>query len=243
MDYYVSTNGTDKTLYIYSGKGLNGADFGAKEDLKVGQEVIIKGLLTKYHNKTKGDIYQFNMKSKIVKIIGDGTATHTDSDPSTPGAQPGTGGSTETPAAGTTVTYSMKRADVTSKQDSLTFTVNGVKFTATKNGGHTPPLYHAKYPAVRLYAKNQLEIVAEKEIVKIEIVVDNGDTKSNRPFNGNDEAYAESGTKKVKINKDSDDKISFSGLNSKVVTIVNDYTKDRGGRQIRVKEVVVTYAK
>lgn len=81
MDYYVSTNGTDKTLYIYSGKGLNGADFGAKEDLKVGQEVIIKGLLKKYQDKTKGDIYQFNMKSKIVKIIGDGTATHTDPDP------------------------------------------------------------------------------------------------------------------------------------------------------------------
>ena len=72
------------------------------------------------------------MKSKIVKIIDDGTATHTDPDPSTPGTQPGTGGSTETPAAGTTVTCSMKRADVTSKRDSLTFTVNGVKFTATK---------------------------------------------------------------------------------------------------------------
>ena len=243
MDYYVSTNGTDKTLYIYSGKGLNGADFGAKGDLKVGQEVIIKGLLTKYHNKKKGDIYQFNMKSKIVKVIGEGTTTHTDPDPSTPGAQPGAGGSTETPAAGTTVTYSMKRADVTSNQKSPTFKVNGVTFTATNKGGHTPPLYHAKYPAVRLYAKNQLEIEAEKEIVKIEIVVDNGDPKGNRPFNGNDEAYAESGTKKVKINKDSDDKISFSGLNSKVVTIVNDYTKDRGGRQIRIKEVVVTYAK
>lgn len=94
----------------------------------------------------------------------------------------------------------MKRADVTSNQKSPTFKVNGVTFTATKNGGQNPPLYHAKYPAVRLYAKNQLEIVAEKEIVKIEIVVDNGDTKGNRPFNGNDEAYAESGTKKVKIN-------------------------------------------
>ena len=137
----------------------------------------------------------------------------------------------------------MKKADVTFSENSLTFTVNGVTFTATKNGGYTPPAYKAKYSAVRLYAKNQLEIEAAKEIVKIEIVVDNGDTKGNRPFNGNDEAYAESGTKKVKINKDSDDKISFSGLNSKVVTIVNDYTKDRGGRQIRVKEVVVTYAK
>lgn len=137
----------------------------------------------------------------------------------------------------------MKKADVTFSENSLTFTVNGVTFTATKNGGYTPPAYKAKYSAVRLYAKNQLEIVAEKEIVKIEIVVDNGDTKGNRSFNGNDEAYAESGTKKVKINKDSDDKISFSGLNSKVVTIVNDYTKDSGGRQIRVKEVVVTYAK
>ena len=51
LTYYLSDNGTDKTLQIFSGKGVNGADFAAKTDLQVGQTVVVKGNLKEYTNK------------------------------------------------------------------------------------------------------------------------------------------------------------------------------------------------
>ena len=51
ITYYLSDNGTDQTLQVYSGKGLDGADFAAKTDLQVGQTVVVKGNLKSFTNK------------------------------------------------------------------------------------------------------------------------------------------------------------------------------------------------
>ena len=42
ITYYISDDGKSKDMQVYSGKGLNGADFASKEDLKVGQKVTIE---------------------------------------------------------------------------------------------------------------------------------------------------------------------------------------------------------
>ena len=61
--YVSDDDGTTTQLQVYSGKGLNGADFSAKEDLTVGQTVTVKGALKKY-----GTTYEFDKSNQIVSI-------------------------------------------------------------------------------------------------------------------------------------------------------------------------------
>ena len=70
LTYYLSDNGTDKTLKVYSGKGLNGADFAAKTDLQAGQTVVVKGNLKSFTNKKGQVVMEVDKDSKIVSISG-----------------------------------------------------------------------------------------------------------------------------------------------------------------------------
>ena len=64
ITYWISDDGgTTTQLQVYSGKGLNGADFSAKEDLTVGQTVVIKGALKKFN-----ETYEFDKSSQIISI-------------------------------------------------------------------------------------------------------------------------------------------------------------------------------
>ena len=64
ITYWISDDGTTTTqLQVYSGKGLNGADFSSKDDLTVGKTVVIKGKLKKYNTT-----YEFDKTSSIISI-------------------------------------------------------------------------------------------------------------------------------------------------------------------------------
>ena len=73
LSYYISDNGTDKTLQVFSGKGVNGADFAAKTDLQVGQTVVVKGNLKAFTNKQGQTIMEIDKGSKIITIGGSAT--------------------------------------------------------------------------------------------------------------------------------------------------------------------------
>lgn len=73
ITYYISDDGKGKNMQVYSGKGLNGADFASKEDLKVGQKVTILGKIMKFVDKNKNEIMEVDKTSSIVKIEGEGT--------------------------------------------------------------------------------------------------------------------------------------------------------------------------
>ena len=72
LSYYISDSGKSKDMQVYSGKGLNGADFTSKDDLKAGQKVTIKGII-KAFNKNGTDIMEVDKNSTIIKIEGEGT--------------------------------------------------------------------------------------------------------------------------------------------------------------------------
>ena len=85
ITYYISDNGKSKDMQVYSGKGLNGADFASKEDLKVGQKVTILGKIMKFVDKNKNEIMEVDKTSSIVKIEGEGTGGgEVKPDPETP---------------------------------------------------------------------------------------------------------------------------------------------------------------
>ena len=90
ITYYISDDGKETSeLQVYSGKGLNGADFAAKEDLAAGDIVVVKGKLKKY---VKGDLVtpEINQSSEIISLTkgsggggtsGDAKGTGTANDP------------------------------------------------------------------------------------------------------------------------------------------------------------------
>lgn len=86
-------------------------------------------------------------------------------------------------------------------------------------------------------------MTATKEIAKIVIMTSDPYTKDGvtTKYNGNNEAFAQVGANKFPITKDSDTQISFNGLNGKNVVINNDFTESKGGIQLRVKSIIITY--
>lgn len=89
ITYYISDDGKGKDMQVYSGKGLNGADFASKEDLKVGQKVTILGKIMKFVDKNNKEIMEVDKTSSIVKIESEGTGGgEVKSDP-TPDPTPG----------------------------------------------------------------------------------------------------------------------------------------------------------
>ena len=71
ITYYISDDGTEtKQLQVYSGKGLNGADFASVDDLKAGSVVVVKGQLKKYANKDNTTTPEINQNNQLVSIDG-----------------------------------------------------------------------------------------------------------------------------------------------------------------------------
>ena len=65
ITYWISDDGTTTTkLEVYSGKGLNGANFTSVDDLTVGDEVVVFGDLKMY-----GEIYEFNYNNYLVSWV------------------------------------------------------------------------------------------------------------------------------------------------------------------------------
>lgn len=73
LSYYISDNGKSKDMQVYSGKGLNGAAFTSKNDLKAGQKVTIKGIIMLYKKPDGTEIMEVDKSSTIIKIEGEGT--------------------------------------------------------------------------------------------------------------------------------------------------------------------------
>ena len=67
ITYWISADGetTSPQLQVYSGKGLNGADFSSKSDLQAGDIVIVKGAL-KLHNNS---VYEFDYNNQLVSLV------------------------------------------------------------------------------------------------------------------------------------------------------------------------------
>lgn len=64
ITYYISADGIDSNeLEVYSGKGLNGANFNDITDLAVGDQVVVKGILKEYNGTP-----EFDMNNQIVSI-------------------------------------------------------------------------------------------------------------------------------------------------------------------------------
>lgn len=225
ITYYISDDGKETSeLQVYSGKGLNGADFAAKEDLAAGDIVVVKGKLKKY---VKGDVVtpEINQSSEIISLTkGSG------------------GGGGDTPAPTGTMTKSVAGTVVTFTSSSVTgsdevtvdFNAQGwedksapttvtlsngttIEFGGGENTSNSPVFYSAT-KGVRVYAKNTITVKGSKSIAKI---VMNCDSYNGTDYVGNEMLYAKE--------------------EGKTITICNDHTEAKGGVQVRVQTMVITF--
>lgn len=227
LSYYISDDGKSNTLQIFSGKGLNGADFKSKEDLKVGQTVVIKGIIKSFTDKDGKKINEVDKNSQIVSIEGEGSGTTT---PETPASGEGVSISgniltlTNTKAtAGTeTVTIDLSKQGF---EDKKTVTEakfsDGTTITFGKGNGTSTPTFFTKTKGVRVYLNNTITFNASKPIAKIVFTCD--------VYNGTNEVGNKTAT------------VTFSG-NTAVYTNA-DPNPEKGGVQLRVQTITITYAK
>ncbi len=225
MNYYISDDGKESSeqFYIYNGYGKDGAKFTAATDLKVGQKVTVVGTLINY----KGNTPQMQYGSKIVSLEGEGNGSSTE-----PTITTGKG----ITISGTTVTLTNANANEGTENTFIDLSRQGyedkeivteAKFPDGttvifgKGEATTAPTFYTKTKGVRVYLNNTLTFTASKPIAKIVFTCD--------VYNGTN--YVGNATATV----------TFSG-NSVVYTNA-DPSLTKGGVQLRVQTITITYAK
>lgn len=226
--YYISDDNMKKmdSLNIFGSKFLGNVKFTAKDQIKVGDEVIVVGSFVNFKGNTPGaaggktHLYMLNGKKEA-----GGT---TPEKPETP--QTGKGLSIEgqvvtltnaNAEVGTgTVTYEMSKLgnDDIAKVDPINLG-DGLTLTVEQSDGQTVPAYFGKYKNLRLYANNIFTITGNKKIAKV--VLDCDKFKKDI-FVGNVTAT-----------------VSFK---DNTVTYKNA-TKESKGVQLRILKMTVVYAK
>ena len=173
ISYYLSDDGKSKVLDVYSGKGLNGADFADKSDLQVGQAVIVKGKLELFTDKKGNKIPEISQSSQIVSIEGSGSTPET---PETPGTSEGItiSGTTVTltnkayTAGTTTATLDLSTLSFSNSEAVTTITLSdGSTVTFDSNGETNGPKYYTATKGVRVYKNNTVTIEGKANIASI----------------------------------------------------------------------------
>lgn len=77
LSYNLVDAGSTDVLEVYSGKGLNGADFTSIEDLKAGQIVVVKGVIKAYTKADGTVVNEIDKSSTLISVEGEGTVTPT----------------------------------------------------------------------------------------------------------------------------------------------------------------------
>ena len=232
IDYIITDDGNNE-LTVFRGKNINNTDFTAEGQINVGDVVTVYGQLQKYVNANTGAVVPEIAKDNyiVAKENGGGSAVTPD-DPT-----PGNAGV----VSGNTITIDAESFGFADKSPATSVTLSdGTTITFDKNTGSTAPTYYAgTYASVRVYANNTITIAAKKNIKSINITTT--DPYQSDKYNGSDGAYAEGGSTKVNINKESDTKVSFTGLNASTVKITN-YNEANAKNQLRIRELTITYA-
>lgn len=238
LNYYISDDGKSKDIQVFSGKGLNGADFTSKDDLKAGQKVTIKGIIKLYKKPDGTEIMKVDKSSTIIKIEGEGTGGEVTPKPDTPDT--GNGKITfandhktltlenSNATAGESVSFDFTAQNYENQTDMTTIKLSdGTTITFDANGEKNGSKYYTLGTAVRVYKNNKIIVNGTKEIAKIIF-------HCNAPYTNN---------KGETVNCDGNETatIKFSG---KTATYTNVFTGTTGGGvQLRFSSIEIVYAK
>lgn len=75
LSYNIADEGSSDVIEVYSGKGKDGANFSSKDDLKVGQIVVVKGIVKAFTKNDGTIVNEIDKNSTIISIENAGTTT------------------------------------------------------------------------------------------------------------------------------------------------------------------------
>lgn len=85
INYYISDDGTSNNeFYVYAGYNFNDTQFSGKDDLKAGDEVVIRGRITTYNGEPQFDMHNYLVSHNGQTAEGGGD----DPDPDVPVVEP-----------------------------------------------------------------------------------------------------------------------------------------------------------
>lgn len=227
--YIISDEGADNELTVFRGKNFGGENFTSEDQIKVGDEVIVKGKLQKYVKN--GEITpEIATGSQIVKRNGEGGSGTPDPNPNpNPDQKFGTlDGNVLTLTAADLGVENSKVVPALTLVDGTTITFDG--------GGNTnAPKYYDKGTSVRMYPKNSMTIKASgKTIASVTLTCSkDGETLCNAAG----EVGAEPGTAAA-----DGDNMNITGVNSATVAITNNNGGTGAASQLRFTTMVITYS-
>lgn len=216
LTYYISDDGsTTGQLKVYGGFYLNGEKFSSEDQLKEGDEVVIRGTLTQFHEDT--EVGRGNVLISINGQTGEGGSTG--------GSGVTISGNTVTltnsavTAGSETATFVVADQGFTNAQKMSTVTMSdGSVITFDNNGEQNGSAYYDSGKSIRVYKNNIMHFSCKKPIAKIVI------TCRNESYTGN--------------------KTATFTINGKEAEYNNVFTEEKGGGiQMHFTNIEVTYAK
>lgn len=96
---------------------------------------------------------------------------------------------------------------------------DGTTISFAQEGGNNAPKFYSATKGVRIYALNSMTVTGAKKIAKIVVTCD---SYSGTDYIGNDQLYTD--------------------ITGNVWKMINDYTTNSGGTQVRVQKLEITYA-
>ena len=221
--FYISEDGkTENEFYVFRTLYLGNVKYTEGDNINVGDEVIICGKVMNYMGNTPetaaNESYIYSLNSA------------------------GGGGGGETPAGNVTKTVDGNVVTLvvanTTEGDKITVDLSaqgwesgkavdpatitlsdGTKITFAKGEGSNTPAFYEATKGVRVYAKNTITI-SGKAVAKVVMTCD---SYNGTAYTGNSTLYA-----------------SASGT---TFTICNEHSEAKGGDQLRVQTIEITYAK
>ena len=223
--FYISDDGTSSNqFYVFRALYLNNEKYTeGKEQIHVGDEVVVCGSVTNYMGNTpetvQGDAYLYSLK-----------CNYTGGGDEPGGGDDNPGG--EVSGNSLSVTFADFGWDNQTAMDVVTLT-DGTTLSFDAGGNTNGPKYYTTGNAVRMYPKNSVVINSSKKIVSIKITCDN---YNGTLYNASGDISADTGSVSI-----SGDDLLVSAINSSKVTLTNVSATTGAPSQLRAKSIVITY--
>lgn len=219
--FYISEDGkTENEFYVFRTLYLGNVKYTEGDNINVGDEVIICGKVMNYMGNTPETAANESYLYSLNSAGGGGGETTGNVTKTVDGSNVILVVANTTEGDKITVDLSAQGWTSGKAVDPATITLSdGTKITFDKGEGSNTPAFYEATKGVRVYAKNTITI-SGKAVAKVVMTCD---SYNGTAYTGNSTLYA-----------------SASGT---TFTICNEHSEAKGGDQLRVQTIEITYAK
>ena len=221
--FYISEDGSQSNeFYVFRALYLNNEKYASGDNINVGDEVIVCGKVVNYKGNTpetvQNEAYLYSLNS--AGGGGGGGETTGNVTKTVDGSNVILVVANTTEGDKITVDLSAQGWESGKAVDPATITLSdGTKITFAKGEGSNTPAFYEATKGVRVYAKNTITI-SGKAVAKVVMTCD---VYNGTAYTGNSTLYA-----------------TASGT---TFTVCNEHSEAKGGDQLRVQTIEITYAK